>query len=121
MEPARLVFVELIECLSHLVVTTPRYTRKDLASLASYFWERSTPNYKNYWKSLAKQKRDEGTAKRLRGFWLFALTLERSLHDGNVQHFDEIWSNLAEEEKQYWCDKIDSVVRYEIERKLFKF
>lgn len=120
MEAAKTVFLEFLGRTCHLVHSVPRYSRKELATLASYFWERFTSDCKMHWKHLALQRRQEGGSRKLRGFWLFALTLEKALSDFDTNFLNFIWINFTDGAKDYWLPNIDSILNFEFEAKLFK-
>lgn len=92
-------------------------TNKELAKLASYFWEKLDERYKTEWKQSAADHNYmnglRGKRKR-RGFWHFALALENQVSKYDVKIFHDIWQNLKTDERMFWLFSADSLVDYEI-------
>ena len=79
--------------------------KRNLAFIASYFWERLSPGYKDIWKDMAQDTNEflhlTGRNK-MKGFWLFALKLESSLFDYDYEFFEIVWLSLLPEWQENW-------------------
>lgn len=98
---------------------TYRYNRRDLARVASYFWNRLNDHHKQQYKiSAYHENREEGRAgrRKLRGFWLFAKNLETHMKNYESYIFYEIWHNMLLEHQRTWYEPGQRVIEQEISR-----
>lgn len=93
-------------------------SNRQLARLASYFWNRFTAFYKKQWKLIAANYNSEngltGKEKR-RGFWHFAIMLQEQMLNYESALFSGIWQNFLPEERMKWMCPSDSLVAHELE------
>uniref|UniRef100_A0A915JXM4 Uncharacterized protein n=1 Tax=Romanomermis culicivorax TaxID=13658 RepID=A0A915JXM4_ROMCU len=66
-----------------MLIVRPYHTNAQLASIASYFWEKMAQHFKDEWKRVPQ----EGEKKKKTGFWLFALSLEKVLLTRDAHFF----------------------------------
>ena len=93
------------------------YSYRDLARLASYFWERVNPTYQEMWKMAAKHRNwlEKRTGKRkLKGFWYFAKTLESCMLNTQYEIFAELYQSLTPKNQQIWYIPSDDLVHEEL-------
>lgn len=103
-------FVQFGEALRKLF-NTCEYTNKDLAKVASYFWERINSFYKEQYKVMAYHRNSlecHSGKYKLRGFWIFAKTLEMHLFSPKSNFFHAMWQNLMPEHKLTWLLRDDN-------------
>uniref|UniRef100_A0A915ISD6 Uncharacterized protein n=1 Tax=Romanomermis culicivorax TaxID=13658 RepID=A0A915ISD6_ROMCU len=75
MDFEQVMFHQFMVQFSNMLISHPYHTNTQLASIASYFWEKMAQHFKDEWKRVAQEREK----KKKRGFWLFALSLERAL------------------------------------------
>lgn len=92
-----------------------KYSYRQLACLTSYFWERITSEYKQYWKTAAVQHNlhhNLAGRRKIRGFWLFAKELRYCIKKSYHIVFYNIWMNLTEEQRDIW-NRSSSVIEFQ--------
>lgn len=113
---AQQLFFRYVENLSNLVRGAPRYSRKELAHVASYFWNNLTPEVKADWKERARSlRREDPCRRRMSGFWHFTLTLETAMHSFDWDFFAYVWSCVRPEFYGRFDDYIEQAMISELE------
>jgi hypothetical protein len=118
MDFSKFVFVEFVKTLSDMFRNVT-YNEYDLAYVASYFWEKVEGYIQQEYKSEAKRQnatRHLHGRKKKRGFWLFALHLERSLLAHDTNSFHVMWEQLTPEWREYWVGLYADLIESEIKR-----
>lgn len=92
-----------------------RYSYQQLTCLASYFWERITPEYKEFWKAGAvrhNMNHNLTGRRKMRGFWLFAKELSYCIKKSYHVIFYNLWMNLSTEQRDIW-NRSSSVIEFQ--------
>ena len=109
-------FVEFGVHMAHLF-QEGLYTNDDLAKATSYFWERFNQNYKEKWKTWAKEKnlREGRRGKRkMRGFWYFAIHLEKHMLNADYLIFYDLFQYLKPVDRRTWYYPEDALIHQEL-------
>uniref|UniRef100_A0A915KFW0 Uncharacterized protein n=1 Tax=Romanomermis culicivorax TaxID=13658 RepID=A0A915KFW0_ROMCU len=88
MEFEQVMFHQFMVQFSNMLIVHPYHTDTQLASIASHFWEKMAQHFKD------ESKRVPHEGEKKRGFWLFALSLEKALLTCDKHFFHQLWRSI---------------------------
>ena len=83
------------------LMSEKHFTDKEMCTVASFFWENISDEYKNRWKKKSKTLKSNDI--KVAPFWLFSRKIKSSLFFKNWSYFEFIWPEINIEAKELWA------------------